>query len=153
MCIVYSPFYNWLPSVLWTIGCSVNKSRCSSLERFPLEDHRKTEINLDDGCKMIVFVIVIIIEGLLSSAAIGDCCRSGCHQTYFKSILLQFFSDCHKTWLTWSMCQYAKGCGVDFQKFFFTMFTNFWNLIFGFSLAAAAAVKLSRPTGLCSIIL
>ena len=47
-----------------------------------------------------------------------DVCRmSVCRRTFFKSLLLQFFSSSHETSHTFCvMCQYAHNCGTDFRN-------------------------------------
>ena len=57
---------------------------------------------------------------------------------------LQFFSNSHKTWHTWSVCQYRKSCRTDFSNLFLNFFFKFYiSTVYG-----TAAVELSRMAGL-----
>ena len=57
-------------------------------------------------------------------------CANVCRQTFFKSrLLLQFLSDSHKTWHTFSMCQYRKKTVEEiFKILILKLSVNFLNL-------------------------
>ena len=43
-------------------------------------------------------------------------------------LLLQFLSASHETWHTFSMCQYAKNCGRNFDVLIFKLLAIFLNI-------------------------
>ena len=74
---------------------------------------------------------------------------------FFKSLLLQFLSDSDETWHTRSLCHYAKTMEHIFE-ILVSKFLAIFFIISHFDLvsaaAAAAAVELSRRTGLTSLM-
>jgi len=81
---------------------------------------------------------------LIVSVTYVSVCLCGCvlSNFFFNSPLLQFFSDFHETWDTWSMCQYAKKTVQQIFKICGNFFLNF-DLV-----SETAAVQQSRPIGL-----
>ena len=78
----------------------------------------------------------------LQAYSIGDCCLSGCHQTTFKSLLLQFFSDSHGTWhtVTHDLCVITqKSLKQIFEILILKFVANFWNFTFGLSLCSSSS--------------
>jgi len=90
-------------------------------------------------CKWIVLV-QFIIENVVACFFFWDsvvgpyrwlmsvCVCVDVLSNFFKSLLfLQFFSDSHETWHTWSVCQYAtQKLWNRFSKFDFKIFAEFF---------------------------
>jgi len=74
-----------------------------------------------------------------------------CRQTLIKLLLLQFFSDSHKTWQQDLFANTHKS-GTHFRNLDFKNFGDFFKISHLDLVSGPAAVEQSRPTGLCQEI-
>ena len=81
------------------------------------------ESDFSSQCRWSVSLLSATCLPLMYESVSACVCVSS---NVFKSLLLQFSSDPHKAWHTWSMCLYAENCGTDFCNFDFKFFDAFF---------------------------